>query len=76
MKTFEHEWILDAFAGHRTFFTKRMFGGLAAYLFDRQMLLLVEPTQSGRWKWHGVLAFCPRQLRPHGPALQEPARPI
>jgi len=55
MKTFEHEWILDAFAGHRTFFTKRMFGGLAAYLFDRQMLLLVEPTTSGRWKWHGVL---------------------
>jgi len=55
MKTFEHEWILDAFAGHRTFFTKRMFGGLAAYLFDRQMLLLVEPTKSGRWHWHGVL---------------------
>ena len=55
MKTFEHEWILDAFVGHPTFFTKRMFGGLAAYLFERQMLLLVEPTKSGRWKWHGVL---------------------
>jgi len=40
---------------HRTFFTKRMFGGLAAYLFERQMMLLVEPTKSGRWKWHGVL---------------------
>ena len=55
MKTFEHEWIFDAFIGHPTFFTKRMFGGLAAYLFERQMLLLVEPTKSGRWKWHGVL---------------------
>ena len=55
MKTFEHEWILDAFAEHRTFFSKRMFGGLAAYLFERQMLVLVEPTKSGRWKWHGVL---------------------
>jgi hypothetical protein len=32
-----------------------MFGGLAAYLFGRQMMLLVEPTKSGRWKWHGVL---------------------
>lgn len=32
-----------------------MFGGLAAYLFERQMMLLVEPTKSGRWKWHGVL---------------------
>jgi hypothetical protein len=55
MKTFEHEWILDAFAEHRTFFTKSMFGGLAVYLFERQMLVLVEPTKSGRWKWHGVL---------------------
>ena len=55
MKTFEHEWIFEAFAEHPTFFTKRMFGGLAVYLFGRQMLVLVEPTKSGRWKWHGVL---------------------
>ena len=55
LKTFDNEWILEAFAGHRTFFTKRMFGGLGAYLFERQMLLLVEPTKSGRWNWHGVL---------------------
>jgi hypothetical protein len=55
MKTFEHEWILEPFANHRTFFTKRMFGGLAVYLFERQMLVLVEPTKTGRWKWHGVL---------------------
>jgi hypothetical protein len=32
-----------------------MFGGLAAYLHERQMLVLVEPTKTGRWKWHGVL---------------------
>jgi len=55
VKKFKHEWILEAFAEHPTFFTKSMFGGLAAYLFERQMLLLVEPTKSGRWKWHGVL---------------------
>ena len=55
MKKFKHEWILDPFADYRTFFTKRMFGGLAGYLFERQMLLLVEPTKSGRWNWHGVL---------------------
>jgi hypothetical protein len=55
MKTFEHEWILEAFVQHRTFFTKRMFGGLAAYLFGRQMLLLVEPTKTGRWTWNGAL---------------------
>ncbi|MGP0074258.1 MAG: hypothetical protein ACLPWF_20280 [Bryobacteraceae bacterium] len=55
MKKFQHEWILEAFAEHPTFFTKSMFGGLAAYLFERQVLLLVEPTKSGRWNWHGVL---------------------
>ena len=55
MKKFRHEWILDAIVDHPTFFTRPMFGGLAAYLFERQMLLLVEPTKSGRWNWHGVL---------------------
>ena len=55
MKKFEHEWIFEPFAEHRTFFTKGMFGGLAVHLFERLMLLLVEPTKSGRWHWHGVL---------------------
>ncbi len=55
MKTFKHQWIFDSFAEHPTFFTKSMFGGLAAYLFERQMLVLVEPTKSGRWNWHGAL---------------------
>jgi len=55
LKTFDNEWIFDAFAGRSTFFTKRMFGGLAAYVHERQMLVLVEPTKTGRWKWHGVL---------------------
>jgi hypothetical protein len=55
MKKFEHDWILEEFIEHPTFFTKRMFGGLAAYLFERLMLLLVEPTKSGRWNWHGAL---------------------
>ena len=55
MKTFDNEWIFEPLGGHATFFTRRMFGGLAAYLFDRQMLVLVEPTKTGRWTWHGVL---------------------
>ena len=55
MKTFQHEWIFEEFEEEASFFTKRMFGGLAAYLFGRQMMLLVEPTKSGRWLWHGVL---------------------
>jgi hypothetical protein len=55
VKTFDNEWVLEPFAGRSTFFTKRMFGGLAAYLHERLMLVLVEPTKTGRWKWHGVL---------------------
>src|SRR5262245_48220998 len=50
-----------------------MFGGLAAYLFERQMLVLVEPTKTGRWKWHGVLVCTEhehqRSIRAEFPAL-------
>jgi hypothetical protein len=67
MKTFQHEWILEAFSEHPTFFTKSMFGGLAAYLFERQMLVLVEPTKSGRWNWHGVLVCTDYR---HHPSIQ------
>jgi len=55
MKAFDNEWILQIFENHASFLTKKMFGGLAVYLFGRQMMVLVEPTKTGRWKWHGVL---------------------
>jgi len=55
MKAFDNEWICEAFANHPSYFTKRMFGGLAVYLYGRQMMVLVEPTKTGRWNWHGVL---------------------
>ena len=61
MKTFDNEWILEAFDGRPGFLTKRMFGGLAAYLHERLMLVLVEPTKTGRWKWHGVLIGTDRE---------------
>jgi hypothetical protein len=54
-RTFDNEWIFHAFASHPSFFTKRMFGGLAAYVHGRMMMVLVEPAKTGRWKWHGVL---------------------
>jgi hypothetical protein len=73
VKTFDNERIFEAFEGHRTFFTKRMFGGLAAYLHERLMLVLVEPTKTGRWKWHGVLVGTEHEhhasLRADFPAL-------
>jgi hypothetical protein len=65
-RTFDNEWILHAFEDHASFFTKRMFGGLAAYLFGRMMLVLVEPTKTGRWKWHGVM-ICTEHA--HHPAI-------
>jgi hypothetical protein len=54
-RTFDNEWVLEVFEQRASFFTKRMFGGLAVYLFGRMMMVLVEPTKTGRWKWHGVL---------------------
>ncbi len=74
MKTFDNEWIFEAFEGRPTFFTKRMFGGLAVYLHERQMLVLVEPTKTGRWKWHGVLVCTAHEhqasIRADFPALR------
>jgi hypothetical protein len=64
MKTFDNEWIFETFEGRPTFFTKRMFGGLAVYLHERQMLVLVEPTKTGRWKWHGVLICTDHEQQP------------
>jgi hypothetical protein len=64
MRTFDNEWIFRTFEDHPSFFTKRMFGGLAAYLFGRMMMVLVEPTMTGRWKWHGVLVCTEHEHRP------------
>lgn len=55
MKSFDNEWIFQIFDEHASFFTRRMFGGLAGYVYGRMMMILVEPTKTGRWKWHGVL---------------------
>ena len=69
MKTFDNQWIFQAFESHPSFFTKRMFGGLAAYVFGRMMMVLVEPTKTGRWKWHGVL-LCTDRAR-HAAIIEE-----
>jgi len=68
VRTFDNEWILQVFEDQPSFFTKRMFGGLAVYLFGRMMMVLVEPARTGRWKWHGVL-FCTEHG--HQPAILE-----
>jgi len=63
-KTFENAWILELLDRRAGLYTRRMFGGLAAYLDDRLMLVLVEPTRTGRWKWHGVLVCTDRERQP------------
>ena len=63
-KTFENEWILSLLARRPGFRSKRMFGGLAGYVHDRMMLVLVEPTRSGRWKWSGVLVCTDHERQP------------
>jgi hypothetical protein len=64
MRTFDNEWVLRSLEEHSSFFTKQMFGGLAVYLFGRQMMVLVEPTRTGRWNWHGVL-ICTERAHHH-----------
>lgn len=54
-KVFENEWMLDDLKNHPSFRTKSMFGGLAVYIFEKQVMVIVEPTKSGTWSWHGVL---------------------
>jgi len=63
-KTFENEWLLQPLARRPGFRTRRMFGGLAAYLGDRILMVLVEPTKTGRWKWHGVLVATDKDRQP------------
>ena len=63
-KTFDNAWILEFFDGAPSLFTKRMFGGLAIYLFGRMMIVLVEPTKTGRWQWHGVLVCTDHAKQP------------
>jgi len=69
MRTFDNEWVFEVFERHPSFFTKRMFGGLAVYLFERMMMILVEPTKTGRWQWHGVL-LC-TELAHHAAIVEE-----
>lgn len=63
-KTFENEWILQILARRPGYRAKRMFGGLAGYLGDRLLIVLVEPTKSGRWNWHGVLVATDQERQP------------
>jgi hypothetical protein len=63
-RSFDNEWIFRIFEDQPSFFTKRIFGGLAVYLFGRMMMVLVEPTKTGRCKWHGILLCTEHEYQP------------
>lgn len=62
-KEFNRVWVFDAFDRDPTFCTKRMFGGLAAYVQGRMVMVLTESPgeQSYRGReypfdiWNGIL---------------------
>ena len=62
-KEFELEYLLEPFAGDLTFFTKRMFGGMAAYFGGKMVMMLTEDKNSRSYKgkefpfliWNGGL---------------------
>ena len=55
MKTFDNEWIFEVFRDHPSFFTKRMFGGLAAVLL--WLVVVVKALQGDKWKIPGLGEF-------------------
>ena len=68
MKPFDNEWIFQVFEDHPSFFTKKDVRWTGRLPVGRQMINLVEPTRTGRWKWHGVL-ICTEHA--HQPAIIE-----
>lgn len=62
-KEFSLKWAFDPFRNHPTFRSKRMFGGLAAYLMERLVMVLTESPGERSYRavdypieiWNGVL---------------------
>lgn len=63
LKTFEYVWSFENFEEHLSFYTKRMFGGLAAYVHNKMMLMIAEDTGKTEYRgidygfeiWNGIL---------------------
>ena len=76
-KVFTHTWIFEAFDRDPTFFEKRMFGCLAAYVQGRMVMVLAEDPgeQSYRGKkypydiWNGILL--PTEKSNHASLIKE-----
>ena len=75
-KDFALSWILEPLEDLDTYLTKRMFGGLAAYLDGKMIALLAESPGDREWKgqtfdfeiWDGLLIPTSRE---HHESLQK-----
>ena len=62
-RKFSLEWVFETFEKDPTFFSKNMFGGLAAYLRGQIVMVLMESPGDSQWKnksypfdiWNGIL---------------------
>ena len=62
-KVFVSTWVFEAFEEDPSFFTKRMFGGLAGYVHDRMVVMLAENPGEKEYRgkkfkfdiWNGFL---------------------
>ena len=62
-KVFELVWAFESFEHLDTFYTKRMFGGMAVYLHGKMVMLLTESPGDREYRgkkypfdiWHGLM---------------------
>ena len=62
-KVFHLTWAFENFEEHDSFYTKRMFGGMAAYCHGKMVMLLAENPGDTSWRdqdygfeiWNGIL---------------------
>ena len=71
-KEFTLTWALEPFDQHVSFYTKRMFGGLAVYVHGRMVIVLTESPGERDYRgkrydmdlWDGILLPVERQVHP------------
>ena len=62
-KVFDLVWSFENFEEHLTFYTKRMFGGMAAYVHGKMMVMIAEDEGKNEYRgkvyeldiWNGIL---------------------
>jgi len=71
-KTFHLKWVFDPFIEDPSFFSKSMFGGLAAYIHGKMMIVIMEKENDNTYRgktypfdiWNGILYPTEREIQP------------